>query len=144
MLTTIARHISYAPRHKVVIADHKLKGLEYLDMGYELAEGIAESSDTRYIAFEAEEKIKSLISHNKHSNPIIGNYVALDNWAILFEADLQINIVSLFKKHSKDTTLILTSIGGYDCINQTLYLSGSQQSKYRLNMSELFPLNLSL
>lgn len=48
---------------------------------------------------------------------IIGNYVAITNWGILFEPILKFNLLSLFDSFSKSNTLILVNCGQADYEN---------------------------
>ena len=45
---------------------------------------------------------------------IIGNYVAITNWGILFEPILKFNLLSLFDSFSKSNSLILVDCGQAD------------------------------
>ncbi len=45
---------------------------------------------------------------------IIGDYVAITNWGILFEPALKFNLLSLFDSFSKSNALILVDCGQVD------------------------------
>lgn len=65
----------------------------------------------------AEDCLYSLIKQAITHDEIIGNYVAITNWGILFEPILKFNLLSLFDSFSKSNTLILVDCGQADYEN---------------------------
>lgn len=65
----------------------------------------------------AEEFLNAILRRAIKEDPIIGDYLALANWGILFEPALKLNLVSIFDSHSKSSTLILVNCGQADYEN---------------------------
>ncbi len=62
----------------------------------------------------AEDALNSIIRNAIKHDEIIGDYVAITNWGILFEPILKLSLDSLFDSYSKSNTLILVDCGQAD------------------------------
>lgn len=114
MLSQIAQFLSYAPRNKVAFIPREDPHLKTIDVGFELSNCIKNDLTSPYLPMVAEEALKKLFAENLSNNEIIGDYIALSNWGILFEPALQLNLLSLFEANSKSNTLILVNCGVAD------------------------------
>lgn len=114
MREKIAQFLKYSPRNKVVFTPSVPSCLNTLDAGYKLASHIKEELDSPHLPMIAEDCLYSLIKHAITYDEIIGNYVAITNWGILFEPILKFNLLSLFDSFSKSNTLILVDCGQTD------------------------------
>ena len=65
----------------------------------------------------AEDNLTSILRKSLAYDDVIGNYVAIENWGILFEPALKLNLVSIFDSHSKSNALILVNCGQADYEN---------------------------
>lgn len=65
----------------------------------------------------AEDYLNTIFRRAIKKDPIIGDYIALENWGILFEPALKLNLVSIFDSHSKSNALILVNCGQADYEN---------------------------
>lgn len=65
----------------------------------------------------AEDCFNAILRRAIKEDPIIGDYIALENWGILFEPALKLNLVSMFDSHSKSNALILVDCGQADYEN---------------------------
>lgn len=117
MREKIAQFLKYSPRNKVVFTPSVPSCLYTLDVGYELASLIKDELDSPHLPMIAEDCLYSLIKHAITHDEIIGNYVAIINWGILFEPSLKFNLLSLFDSLSKSNTLILVDCGQADYEN---------------------------
>lgn len=55
----------------------------------------------------AEENARAIIRSHSYQHPIIGKCIALENWAILMEPDLMIDLKSFLSGISQNTTIVL-------------------------------------
>lgn len=117
MREKIAQFLKYSPRNKVVFTPSIPSCLYTLDVGYELASHIKDELDSPHLPMIAEDCLYSLIKHAIMPDEIIGDYVAITNWGILFEPILKFNLLSLFDSFSKSNTLILVDCGQADYEN---------------------------
>ena len=65
----------------------------------------------------AEDCVNSILRRSIKEDDVIGDYVAISNWGILFEPALNLNLVSIFESHSKSNVLILVDCGQADYEN---------------------------
>ncbi|MDE5924778.1 MAG: hypothetical protein K2G75_05580 [Muribaculaceae bacterium] len=80
-------------------------------MGFELANLIQNDLNSPHLPLIAEDCFNSLLRQSILHDEIIGDYVAITNWGILFEPNLKFNLLSLFDSFSKSHTLILVDCG---------------------------------
>lgn len=112
--------------------------IEYLDLGYELSVHIEPYLNSSQLPFLAAEIISDLISGNLKFNPVIGKYVALRNWGIVFEPSLQLDVMSLLKKHSMHNALIMQNVEGLT----HGYIYGGKNPMQMIDKEQLFALEL--
>ena len=117
MREKIALFLKYRPRNKVIFTQSVDPCLKTLDMGYELADLIKNNLDSPHLPMIAEDCFNSIMKQAVSHDDIIGNYVAITNWGILFESNLKFNMLSLFDSFSKSNTLILVDCGQADYEN---------------------------
>lgn len=114
MRERIAQFLSYEPRHQLVFVPKGVPCLHSVDVGYELASRLKGKLTSPYISMIAEDELNSILKSSVHKDDIIGDYIALSNWSILFEPELKLNLLSLFDSYSKNLTLILINCGQAD------------------------------
>lgn len=117
MRDKIAQFLNYSPRNKVIFTPFIDPCLKTLDVGYELANLIKNDLDSPHLPMVAEDCFNSLMRQSIQNDEIIGDYVAITNWGILFEPILKFNLLSLFDSLSKSNTLILVDCGQADYEN---------------------------
>ena len=128
MRERIAHFLKYQPRNKLVFTPQLNTCLQSVDVGYELSGLIHEDLDSPQLPLIAEDKFQSLISNSTQTDNIIGDYVALTNWGLLFEPELKFNLLSLLDSYSKSRTVILVNCGEADNENFFLVNRFSQTS----------------
>lgn len=136
MREQIAQYLSYCPRNKLVFAQRIDPHLKTLDVGFELASLIKDDLSSPHLTMIAEDELNRIIRNSIQQDDIIGDYIALSNWGILFETDLKLNLVSLFDSYSKNQTLILVNCGEID--SETFHLV-SKHFNTRLPLEQLTP-----
>lgn len=62
----------------------------------------------------AEDHVNAILRHAVRHDETIGDYAAIENWGILFEPALNLNLTSIFDSHSKSNVLILVDCGEAD------------------------------
>lgn len=65
----------------------------------------------------AEDYLNVILRWSIKEDKIIGDYIAIENWGILFEPALNLNLISIFDSHSKSNVLILVNCGQADYDN---------------------------
>ncbi len=88
--------------------------LQCIDVGFELASLIKEDLSSPHLPMIAEEMLTKILKASTNNDDIIGEYVAISNWGILFEPELKLNLLSLFDSYSKNQTLILVNCGEFN------------------------------
>ena len=122
MRERIAQYLTYNPRNKLIFAPSPDQHLKSIDVGYELSKGIKADLYSPHLPMITEDCLNAILRRAIKKDPIIGDYIALENWGILFEPELKLNLVSIFDSHSKSNTLILVNCGQAD--NENFYLVG--------------------
>ncbi|MCM1141343.1 MAG: hypothetical protein NC453_22475 [Muribaculum sp.] len=103
----IAAWLTYQPRTRLVFVNHKHRGIPFVDFGYDFAKAIEPKLNSPMLPMESENCARKIFKSNTHKSEIIGNYVAIENWAILMEPALKIDFVALLSSISQNTTVIL-------------------------------------
>lgn len=111
MRERIAQFLTYRPRHKLVFAPAVSSSIRTVDVGFELASRLKDKLLSAHISMIAEDELNSLLKTSIHHDDMIGDYIALRNWGILFEPELKFNLLSIFDSYSKTSTLILIDCG---------------------------------
>lgn len=114
MRERIAQFLSYNPRNKVIFVASLDSHLKSVDMGFELASRIKSHLSSPHLSMIAQDCVSAILKANKLTDDVIGEYVAISNWGILFEPDLKFDILSLFENYSKNSSLILVNCGQAD------------------------------
>lgn len=114
MREKIAQFLKYCPRNKVIFTPTIDPCLKTVDGGYELANYIKNDLDSPHLPMIAEDCLYSLMQRAMMHDEVIGDYVAIANWGILFEPILKFNLLSLFDSFSKNNALILVDCGEAD------------------------------
>lgn len=103
----IAAWLKYQPRTRLVFVNHKPQAMTFGDFGYDFAKAIEPKLNSKMLPMEAEQSARNIFKSNTSKSEIIGNYVAIENWAILMEPALKINLITLLTSISQNTTVIL-------------------------------------
>lgn len=117
MREKIAQYFSYAPRNKLIFAPNLDMHLQAIDVGFELSQKIKGDLASPHLPMIAEDCLNVLFRQAIQKDPIIGDYIALKNWGIMFEPALKLNLVSIFDSYSKSNALILVNCGQADYEN---------------------------
>lgn len=107
VLEKIAAWLTYQPRTRLVFVNHKPQTMTFVDFGYDFAKDIEPKLNSKMLPMEAEQSARNIFKSNTFKSEIIGNYVAIENWAILLEPELKINLMALLTSVSQNTTVIL-------------------------------------
>ncbi|MDE6480269.1 MAG: hypothetical protein K2L45_08355 [Muribaculaceae bacterium] len=120
MRERIAQYLNYDPRNKLIFAPSLDRHLQSVDVGFELSKAIEADLSSKHLPMVAEDSLNTILRHAVKKDEIIGDYIAIENWGILFETALKLNIVSIFDSHSKSNALILVDCGQAD--NENFHL----------------------
>lgn len=114
MRKKIAQYLRYTPRNKLIFAPRLDRHLQSIDIGYELAKKIGSDLNSTLLPMIAEDCLNAILRQATKEDSVIGNYIAIENWGILFEPALKLNLNSIFDSHSKTNVLILVNCGQAD------------------------------
>lgn len=95
-------------RHNLIFVSGEIEGLEYVDVGKELANVLANHSDA---AMVADQELNAILDSHTHEADGIGRYVAIRNLGILFEPELALNVHDKLAGLSKEKILIVNMEG---------------------------------
>lgn len=115
MTERIASWLTYQPRTHLVLVNRKPQEFEFVDFGYEFAKAIesdvkmAEKKPQikRMLPTIATDAAKKILRKHTRTDASIGDYVAIENWAILEEPELSPDLDHFFSNVSRNTTVIL-------------------------------------
>jgi len=111
MRERIAQYLTYNPRNKLIFTSTIDPHLHSVDVGHELASLIKDDISSQHLPMIAEEMLGKILKNAVLNDEVIGEYIAISNWGILFEPDLKLNLLSLFDSYSMNQTLILVNCG---------------------------------
>lgn len=114
MREKIAQYLSYESRNKLIFAPRLDHHLQSVDVGFELSKAIDSDLTSKHLPMIAEDCLNTILRKAIREDNIIGEYIAIENWGILFEPALNLNLVSIFDSHSKSNVLILVDCGQAD------------------------------
>lgn len=114
MREKIAQYLTYDPRNKLIFAPSLDQHLQSVDVGFELSKAIESDLTSKHLPMIAEDCLNNILLQSIKEDKIIGDYIAIENWGILFEPALKLNLVSIFDSHSKSNVLILVNCGQAD------------------------------
>lgn len=100
-------YIDRRARHNLIFARSEIGGLEYVDVGKELAESLAVQTDADMLPPLADKELNVLLEHHAREMEGVGRYVAIRNLGILFEPELALNVHDKISEWSKEKTLIV-------------------------------------
>lgn len=95
-------------RHNLIFADSEIEGLEYVDVGKELAKVLVNHPDA---ALVADRKLNAILDSHTHETEGISRYVAIRNLGIMFEPELALNVHDKLAGLSKEKVLIVKMEG---------------------------------
>ena len=115
----VISYLKTKPRNIIIIHHGKFEDIEYLDIGLEFSKLLLPILNTKHISFKAQDLLQELLISFISNNSVLGEILPLTNCGILFENELQIDILALIDKYSKGTILILDWQGEVE--NNKLY-----------------------
>lgn|GEM_PF-1074169 len=107
--------ISTYPRHRlVIVVDNKeVEDLMFFDIGLLLAQEI-KKMDKKKVVFALEQILERIINERKLLNNDFGEYIAIQNIGLLFEAELKFNFQKFIENISQNLTFLLKWDGAVD------------------------------
>ena len=102
----IKQFISQVSRNKIIFCHEPISTLHFVDVGKELSFVIKEQEEPSGYSSACKR-----IFEQTYNDEVIGSYLALSNWIILFEPDLKLDLRSIVESFSINKCLILLSDG---------------------------------
>ena len=124
----IKQYISQVSRNKIIFCHEPITHLHYVDVGKELSSAIKEQEEPSSYSSACKRIIEQT-----YKDEVVGPYLALSNWSILFEPDLKLDLRSIIESFSINKCLILLSNGS---IKEKRYLL-MDDNRFALNLQGL-------
>ena len=124
----IKQYISQVSRNKIIFCHEPITHLHYVDVGKELSSAIKEQEEPSSYSSACKR-----IFEQTYKDEVVGPYLALSNWSILFEPDLKLDLRSIIESFSINKCLILLSNGS---IKEKRYLL-MDDNRFALNLHGL-------
>ena len=124
----IKQYISQVSRNKIIFCHEPITHLHYVDVGKELSSAIKEQEEPSGYSNACKR-----IFEQTYNDEVVGPYLALSNWSILFEPDLTLDLRSILESFSINKCLILLSNGS---IKENRYLF-MDDNRFALNLQGL-------
>ena len=124
----IKQYISQVSRNKIIFCHEPITHLHFVDVGKELSFVIKEQEEPSGYSSACKR-----IFEQTYNDEVIGSYLALSNWIILFEPDLKLDLRSIIESFSINKCLILLSNGS---IKEKRYLL-MDDPRFALNLQGL-------
>ena len=124
----IKQFISQVSRNKIIFCHEPISNLHFVDVGKELSFVIKEQEELSGYSSACKR-----IFEQTYNDEVIGSYLALSNWIILFEPDLKLDLRSIVESFSINKCLILLSNGS---IKENRYLL-MDDNRFALNLQGL-------
>ncbi len=124
----IKQYISQVSRNKIIFCHEPITHLHYVDVGKELSSAIKEQEEPSSYSSACKR-----IFEQTYKDEVVGPYLALSNWSILFEPDLKLDLRSVIESFSINKCLILLSNGS---IKEKRYLL-MDDNRFALNLQGL-------
>jgi|P1105metagenome_2_1110788.scaffolds.fasta_scaffold08729_1 hypothetical protein len=124
----IKQFISQVSRNKIIFCHEPISNLHFVDVGKELSFVIKEQEEPSGYS-----SVCKRIFEQTYNDEVIGSYLALSNWIILFEPDLKLDLRSIVESFSINKCLILLSNGS---IKENRYLL-MDDPRFALNLHGL-------
>ena len=124
----IKQFISQVSRNKIIFCHEPISNLHFVDVGKELSFVIKEQEEPSGYSSACKR-----IFEQTYNDEVIGTYLALSNWIILFEPDLKLDLRSIVESFSINKCLILLSNGS---IKENRYLL-MDDPRFALNLQGL-------
>ena len=124
----IKQFISQVSRNKIIFCHEPISNLHFVDVGKELSFVIKEQEEPSGYSSACKR-----IFEQTYNDEVIGSYLALSNWIILFEPDLKLDLRSIIESFSINKCLILLSNGS---IKEKRYLL-MDDNRFALNLQGL-------
>lgn len=103
----IAQWLRYQPRTRLVFIRSRQLPISFVNFGYEFAKLIEPILHTPKLPMKALQFARDIVKANIKLKENFGAYVALENWVILLEPELKIDIKNFLTSISQNTTVIL-------------------------------------
>ena len=124
----IKQYISQVSRNKIIFCHEPITHLHYVDVGKELSSAIKEQEEPSSYSSACKR-----IFEQTYKDEVVGPYLALSNWSILFEPDLKLDLRSIIESFSINKCLIMLSEGS---IKENRYLL-MDDNRFALNLQGL-------
>ena len=124
----IKQYISQVSRNKIIFCHEPITHLHFVDVDIELSSAIKGQEEPSGYSNACKR-----IFEQTYKDEVVGSYLALSNWSILFEPDLKLDLRSIIESFSINKCLILLSNGS---IKENRYLL-MDDNRFALNLQGL-------
>lgn len=107
MLEEILAYLQQQPRNKLIISREGLDGVNYFNVGAEVAEALIDLKSTKNFSLRAKSNISKIIENAKYDHRVLGRILPLENIGILLEPELKFNLVTFLETTTQDLVVVL-------------------------------------
>lgn len=107
MLEEILAYLQQQPRNKLIISREGLEGMNYCNVGTNVAEALIDIKFSKNFSLRAKSKISEIIENAKYEHPIMGSTLPMENIGILLEPELKFNLVTFLETTTQDLVVVL-------------------------------------
>lgn len=128
-------YIDHLARHNLIFVRCEIEGLEYVDVGKELAEALAVQTDAGMLPLLADKKLDAILERHTQEMMGRGQYVAVRNLGILFEPELALNVHAKISEWSKEKALIVKLEG--NVVDDEFHFCESDTSRCKIPLKNV-------
>ncbi len=126
--------INGSSRNKLIVTKTQLDFINWIDVGKLLSSKISSFIDDRRLSMRVFSILEEIFESNVENSNDFGEYLAIYNLGILFESELNIDILALLDKHSRNKALFIYWNG--EIKNNYLYFLSEKKGK-EINIKNL-------
>ena len=128
-------YIDRRARHNLIFVRSEIEGLEYVDVGKELAEALAVQTDAGMLPLLADKKLDAILERHTQEMMGRGQYVAVRNLGILFEPELALNVHAKISEWSREKALIVKLEG--NIVDDEFHFCESDTSQCKVSLKDI-------
>ena len=128
-------YIDRRARHNLIFVRSEIEGLEYVDVGKELAEALAVQTEIDMFPLLADKELNVLLECHTQEMEGVGRYVAIRNLGILFEPELALNVHDKISEWSREKALIVKLEG--NVVDDEFHFCESDTSRCKIPLKNV-------
>ncbi len=107
MLEQISAYLQQQPRNKLIISRKGIDGVDYCNVGTEVAEALIDLNFTKNFSLRSKSHISGILENAIYNHQVLGRILALENVGILLEPELKFNLVAFLENTTRDLVVVI-------------------------------------